>query len=366
MLSTTIIFIIILGILVLVHELGHFWTARKFKVLVEEFGFGFPPKLFSWVGKKTTYSLNWIPIGGFVKIKGEGGECKNEEDSFSYQKAWKRLIILVAGVSMNIILAFVLLSIGFMIGLPGVVDQQVNGADITNEKVQIVQIEKNSIAEKIGLQTNDQIISIDDQNVISVESVIKQIQNDSDRKLNILIKRANQTISKEATFAAGEKMVLGVYLVKSGIVQYPWWQAIVQGFKATIYTLVQIVLALFLLIKGVFVGQGPSLELAGPIGVAVLTGEMKKMGIAYLLQFTAFLSLNLAIVNLLPLPALDGGRILFIIIEKIRRKPNNEDIERIIHSVGFFALLFVMFLVTYKDLSKYGGHLIEIVKNYIN
>jgi len=333
---------------------------------VEEFGFGFPPKLFSWPGKKTTYSLNWIPIGGFVKIKGEGGENKDDDDSFSHQPAYRRFIILVAGVTMNVFLAFVLLSIGFLIGLPSVVDQSISNATISNEKIQIIQIEKNSVAEKIDLKMNDQIVAIDNLPVQSVEQVVNQIKNDPDRIITLQIKREGQDLVKEADLNSGEKSILGVYLVKSGTVKFPWWQAIWQGFKATFYTLGQIIIALFLLVKGLIVGQGPSLELAGPIGVAVLTGEMKRMGFVYLLQFMAFLSLNLAIVNLLPLPALDGGRILFLIIEKIRGKPNNETLERVMHNVGFFALLFVMFLVTYKDLTKYGERIINVFKNILN
>ncbi|MFW0838005.1 MAG: RIP metalloprotease RseP [Candidatus Komeilibacteria bacterium] len=354
---TIIVFIIVLGLIVLVHELGHFWTARKLGVKVEEFGFGFPPRIFGRKHKGVIYSLNWIPLGGFVKIKGEAGEAKDDPDSFSHQSAGRRTLILSAGVIMNVLFAFVLLTAGFMIGLPSVVDDLPAGARVDSTHIQIVQVEPDSVAQNLALQLGDEIVSIDEQQFSSVVAITDYIRNDQDKILALQLKRYGEDLHLTADLTSQDVPVLGVYLAKTGLVHYPWYQAIWEGAQATVNVLWQIVYAFYSLLAGLLSGAGTSLQVAGPVGVAVMTGQMAKLGFVYLLQFAALLSLNLAIINILPFPALDGGRILFVIIEKIRRRPNNEMIEAVIHNIGFFLLIFLMFVVTYKDLARYGGRI---------
>lgn len=358
MFLTIITFVIVLGVIIFVHELGHFITARKFGVKVEEFGFGFPPRI--WGKKKgdTTYSINWIPLGGFVKIKGESGEDKNDPDSFSYQKPWKRAIILSAGVIMNIILAFVLLSIGFMIGLPSVVEDNMAGTFVSDRKIQIVEVSPDTVAATLDLKTGDEILSIDGQSFGSTVAMTEYIRQDQDGILNLEIGRLSGDITVVADLTNVEPKVLGVYLADTGLVRYTWWQAIINGFKATWYILVQIIVAFYLLLKALIMGTGTSMEVAGPVGVAVITGQMARLGIAHVLQFTALFSLNLAVINIIPFPALDGGRLLFVLIEKVRRKPNNENIETLVHNIGFIILLLLIFVITYKDIAKYGTQII--------
>lgn len=365
MFFTIIIFIIILTIIVFVHELGHFWTAKKLGVNVEEFGFGFPPRLWGFMKNKTMYSINWIPLGGFVKIKGESGEDRDDQDSFASKAAWKKSAILSAGVLMNVVLAFVALSIGFMIGLPTVVDESLEGVQITDRAVQIVSVEEGSAAEQIGLAMGDKIISIDNQTFVNDQQITEYIQNDDDRILSLVINRFGDEVYLEADLTNQDESVLGVYLATTGLVRYQWYEAIWEGFRATGYVLVQILMAFYLLIKGLFVGAGSGLQVAGPIGVAVLTGQMAQLGFAYLLQFTALLSLNLAIINILPFPALDGGRLVFVLIEKIRRKPNNTNVEAIVHNTGFILLLFLMLVVTYKDIARNSGKILSGLKGLI-
>ncbi|OIO46686.1 MAG: RIP metalloprotease RseP [Parcubacteria group bacterium CG1_02_37_51] len=365
MFLTIITFIIILTIIVFAHELGHFWTARKLGVTVEEFGFGFPPRLWSFIKKKTVYSINWIPLGGFVRIKGESGEDRDAEDSFASKAAWKKAAILSAGVIMNVVLAFIALSIGFMMGLPTVVDQETAGVSVSDRAVQIVSVEEGSVAQSIGLEMGDRIVSIDQQVFSSDQQIIEYIQNDQDRILSLVVNRFGEDLSLEADLTGQEQSILGVYLATTGLVKYPWYRAIWEGLRATGYVLVQIVMAFYLIIKGLFVGVGPGLQVAGPVGVAVLTGQMAQLGFAYLLQFTALLSLNLAIINILPFPALDGGRLVFVLIEKIRRKPNNTNIEAMIHNTGFILLLFLMFVVTYKDIARNSVRIMGALKGLI-
>ncbi|MBL7022073.1 site-2 protease family protein [Patescibacteria group bacterium] len=361
MFFTIITFAIVLAVIVLVHEWGHFTAARIFGVKVEEFGFGFPPRI--WGKKKgdTTYSLNWIPLGGFVKIKGEGGENKDDKDSFSHQAAWKRAVILCAGVFMNIVLAIVLLSIGFMIGLPSVVEDDMSGIAVSDQKIQIVEVSPETVASSLDLKAGDEILTIDNQNFESTLAMTEYIKNDEDGILNIEIARLSGNHSVIADLTDIEPKVLGVYLADTGLVKYPWWQAIINGFKATWFILVQIVVAFYSLLKSLILGTGSSLEVAGPVGVAVITGQMARLGIAHLLQFTALFSLNLAVINIVPFPALDGGRLLFVGIEKLRRKPNNETIETVIHNIGFIILLLLIFVITYKDIAKYSGQIMGAI-----
>lgn len=362
MLLTIVTFIIVLAVIIFVHELGHFITARRLGVKVEEFGFGFPPRIWGFKRGGTIYSINWIPLGGFVKIKGESGENRKDKDSFGYQTAGKRSLILSAGVLMNVVLAFVLLSIGFMIGLPSVVDEDMAGARISEQQILIVSVEAGTVAEEIGLKVGDQILQIDDRSFNNTEDVTNYIRHDEDAVLNLVINRYGEEIVKKADLSWQKEKVLGVYLAKTGIVQYSWWRSIINGFKATFFVLWQIIVAIYLLFKGLVVGSGASIEVAGPVGIAIITGQMAKLGFVYLLQFTALFSLNLAIINILPFPALDGGRLLFILIEKIRRKPNNEMIEATIHNIGFLILLLLLVVITYKDLVKYGGRIMGAFK----
>lgn len=367
MLLTIIIFLLIIGVLVFFHEIGHFISAKRTGVAVEEFGFGFPPRLFSIKRKETVYSINLIPLGGFVKIKGEGGDSRDQNDSYAAKKFWQKSLILFSGVGMNIFLAFILISIGLMIGLPTIIDDEQNlPANITNQRIQIASVYEKSAADLAGLKAGDIIISIDSQTfkkVIEVQSYIKEHQNSS---LSIEIERGKEKFIKEVTPAfldnSPNEKLLGVNLVSTGFIHYNFFLAIYHGFLTTLSVLWQIILALYLLIKSAIGGSNVSDQLSGPVGVAVLTSQITKLGWIYLLQFTALLSLNLAIINILPFPALDGGRIIFAVIEKFRGKPNNEKIESFVHNIGFSLLMVLIVFITYKDLIKYGQQILNNFK----
>lgn len=377
MLLTIIIFIIVLSILVFVHELGHFVTARKFGVRAEEFGFGFPPRAFGFyknnqgkwkhiIGRKevtdcpgTVYSLNWLPLGGFVKIKGENGEGENELDSFASRPVWQRAIMLSAGVVMNVVLAMVLIISGFMVGLPQSLDVNLDArAQISDRKIQIVQVIKNSPAQSADLKMGDTIISIDNNEFKNFLELQTYVDSRIGQSLDYKIKRGQELINKTITpalMSETNKGGIGVAISETGIVRYPWYLAIWEGFKTTFILIWAIIMAFYEFFKGLFVGQGVSADLAGPVGIATLTGQVARMGFVYLMQFTALLSINLAVINFFPFPALDGGRVLFLIIEKIKRGPVRRELEGMIHNIGFILLMVLVVVVTFRDVAKFGN-----------
>jgi regulator of sigma E protease len=386
---TLLIFIAVLAVLVLSHEFGHFVSARKSGMKVYEFGFGFPPRLFGiqavldengkrkwrfiW-GKKpdeasfgTVYSFNLLPLGGFVKIKGEDGE-EVGPDSFAAQKFWKKGITLLAGVGMNIILAFILLSVGFMWGAPQAVDNLPPGTKIENSHLEIMEALTGKPASMAGIESGDIIVSLDNLQNPTVKSLRDYVDANKNKDIKITIKRGDETLQKILRpFIDSEtgKGGIGVALIEVGTVKYSWYMAIYQAFVMTGFYLKEIVLSFYTLIAGLFRGAPVGESLSGPVGIAVMTGKVARLGFSYLLNFMALLSLNLAIINVLPIPALDGGRFLFLLISKIIGRPVNQKYEQIAHGIGFFVLISLVILITVKDLGKFTGLFSSLVHKII-
>lgn len=384
MFLTIIIFLVVLSLLVFVHELGHFVTARRFGVRADEFGFGFPPRAIGFyrnkagkwrkvVGKTTyesleshtnsdlvpakeatIYSLNWLPIGGFVKIKGENDNGDTATDSFASKKIWKRIIILSAGVLMNVVLAWFLFAIGYMIGMPQATTDVGPKARVSEAMVAIIDVRADSPAASAGLVTGDFVISVNGQEVATEKDLQDIIGVNAGQEISLVIEREGQEMSLAVTPEGGEgdKGVIGVGIMAAGTVSYPFFNAIIEGAKTTGWLLKEIVIAFGDLIKSLFGGEKVSGDFAGPIGIAEITGQAARLGFAHLLQFTALLSLNLAVINILPFPALDGGRILFLLVEKIKGKPVRRDIEAVAHNIGFILLIALIIFVTYKDIIR--------------
>jgi len=377
MLLTIITFVLVLSLLVFVHELGHFITARRFGIKAEEFGFGFPPRVWGmyknaegkwkhvW-GKRevtdcptTVYSINLIPMGGFVKIKGEDGESL-EKDSFAVRKIWQRAVVLSAGVLMNIILAAVLISSGLMIGMPQDLEELSPGAVVRDRQIQIIQIASPSPAKDAGIMVGDIIISINGQTFDNYQSIQKITDENVGKSLDYKIKRGTEIIDFMVTPEMSQEVkkgIIGVNLVEIGIVKYPWYRAIWQGVQSTASLTWAILVAFYDLFRGLVLGHGVSGDVAGPVGIATLTGRVARMGLIYVLQFTALLSINLAIINFLPFPALDGGRVLFLIIEKIKGSPVKRKVENVIHNIGFALLMLLVLVVTFRDVLKVSDKL---------
>lgn len=384
MFFTIIIFLVVLSVLVFVHELGHFMTARRFGVRADEFGFGFPPRAFGFyrnragkwvkvVGRETyenlelstneakipapgstIYSVNWLPIGGFVKIKGENGEEEKDQDSFGSKPIWQRTLILSAGVLMNVVLAWFLFSVGYMIGMPQSTADLSSKAKINDASVAILEVAPGSAAASAGLMAGDYILAVNGEAVALEQDVQDLVGESANEEISLRIIREGQ--EQEIAVTPGEseagRGVIGVSIMAAGTVSYPFFSAIWEGAKTTGWLLKEIILAFVDLIKSLFGGPSVAGDFAGPIGIASITGQAARLGFAHLLQFTALLSLNLAVINILPFPALDGGRILFLIIEKAKGRPVRRDIEAILHNIGFILLIALIIFVTYKDIIK--------------
>jgi len=358
--STIIIFLLILGVIVFIHELGHFVTAKFFGVKVEEFGLGFPPKIFGKKKGETEYTLNWIPLGGFVKIAGEDGENRDDPRSFGSKPVWQRTLILSAGVIMNFLLAAALFSFVLFAKFPqdisGVADKNLP-ANIDEIYVQVNSVVAGSPAEEAGLEAMDRILKIGDIEVDDTEDFENYSKTHPDSVAAITIQRGGETIDKEI-FVRGNppegQGATGISISRLAVVQYSALGAIKEGFIYTADMAYLIVLSFVALFRELLFTGGTSMEVSGPVGMVTMTQQAAQLGVLVLINFTALISINLAILNILPLPALDGGRIVFLIAEKIKGRPVSQEFEAKIHNAGFMLLMLLMVIVTFKDVARLG------------
>lgn len=377
MILTIIIFIAVLSVLVFAHEAGHFYVAKWFGLKPEEFGWGMPPRAWGIYRKKgggwktvkgnkkvedaddTIYSVNWLPIGGFVKLGEDDSPVDINDNHFNNKPPYQRAAILAAGVTMNVILAAALLGVGYMFGLPQAVDENISPrAEVSDVKVQILEVLANSPAERAGLELGDTVRKIDGQVIERYQAMQKIVDDNQDNELEFVIGRGPDELIMKITPELREEIGrggIGVAITETGLVRYPFFIAIWQGIKAAFVFTWLILLAFASLLKGLIMGQGMGVEVAGPIGIAAMTGQVARQGFVYLLQFSAVLSINLAIINALPFPALDGGRILFLFIEKIKGSPVKKEIEGTIHYIGFALLMLLILVVTFKDVFKHSS-----------
>lgn len=354
-----LVFILILSILVFVHELGHFAAAKFFKVKVEEFGIGFPPRVWGVKKGETLYSINALPIGGFVKLYGEeyheeDGDMKKEVEkdrAFIYKKPWKKAIILVAGVTMNFFLGWIIVTYLFTRGIPTPTDQVI-----------IESIAENSPAQQVGLQAGDQIIRLESESqsfeINRVNELISATDQLLDQEINLYAQRDSQELMFSLTPRSNPpegQGALGVVLdveASFTIESYPFYTAPFAGLAhiGTISTL--IFTELGKTVGNLVTLQAPEVQVAGPIGIAVYTRDVITVGFDAVLELVALLSINLAIINLLPFPALDGGRLIFVAYEWIFKKPVNRDFERNLNFFGIATLLLLTVVITYIDIMR--------------
>jgi regulator of sigma E protease len=372
---TLLLFLVVLSVLVLIHEAGHYFAARMFGVKADEFGYGLPPRIFGivrvgkkwkWVSgkdrkeyKNTIWSLNWLPIGGFVRIKGEQGEGGHDADSFHTKPIWQRVIVLAAGVGMNWLLAIVLLSIGLMVGAPAVVEGLPSGAIIEKRQVTIAEVLPDSPAKAAGLEAGDVITSVGGAMPEDVATTQQLIGSYKEKTFVLIVRRGEEERAfdvRPVYIASVDRAAIGVALVDTGTVRYPFFKAIYGGVLLTWEYTKLVTLTFVDLARELVQGRTDTAsQVTGPVGIAVTTGQMARQGFVALMQFTAILSINLAVVNFLPIPALDGGRVLFLIFEGIRRKAMNRRVEAWIHNVAFLLLIALILFVTVRDLGRYGG-----------
>jgi len=373
-LLTVFVFIFILGLLVFVHELGHFIMAKRAGMRVDEFGFGFPPRIFGIRKGETIYSINWIPLGGFVKIVGEDGSDTTDVQSFGNKSFWRRFSVLIAGVTMNVILAWVLISIGVGLGLPTVIDESTvlpRSAVVKNPTVGILEVEDNTPDESAGLKPGDAIVKIGDANVTSIQQAQDLTRDHAGNATVYEIRRGSEVLDKTITPRLNPpegEGALGIALATVARVAFPWYEAPYRGLIIAFNLLWGTLSAFGGIIVGLFHGAKVTEALSGPVGIAVLTRDVTALGFIYLLQFTAVLSINLAIINAVPFPALDGGRILFLIIEKIRGKKMRPKVEQVANTIGFLLLISLMVFVTIRDVHKFSDqfmHLFQRIRNIL-
>ncbi|MES2436807.1 MAG: RIP metalloprotease RseP [Patescibacteria group bacterium] len=359
---TVIIFLIVLAVLVFVHELGHFLAAKASGIRVDEFGIGFPPKLFGFKRGETTYTLNAIPFGGFVKIFGEnpdeesiGGPDKAR--SFFNKPKYLQVMVLAAGVTFNIIFAWLLISIGFMIGMPA---QQGYSSQVATENSQatILAVPQGSPAELGGLKAGDKVVKLtagaeSTQGKLSVEQIQSFVATKKDQPVTFDVTRGSEAISVQVTPKEGivaDRAAIGVQLGEVGILKLNFFQAFIEGAKYTAYIIQATAVGLAQFLFQAVTGRADFATVTGPVGIAGMVGDATRLGIVYLLSFTAIISVNLAVINLIPFPALDGGRILFVIIEKIKGSAISPKFANAVNAAGFALLLLLMLVVTFNDI----------------
>lgn len=366
---TAIIFIAILAILIITHELGHFWAAKKAGIRVDEFGFGFPPKLFSFKKGETEYSLNLIPIGGFVKIFGENPDEESETGpdnarSMIHKPRYIQAIVLAAGVFLNLVLAWVLFSTSLFIGMPVALADLPAGAEIKEERLLITSVMKDSPASEAGLLAGDTIVSLraNQEELVSpdAEELQEFLQMKKDEPVNIAYARGGGEDLEKGTVTVvpkagviGEEAGIGITMEKVGIARLPLFQSIVTGLKFTYSMTIATVVGFRDFIASLFTDGSQALAgVAGPIGLFGMVADISQLGLVYLINFTAIISINLAVLNLLPFPALDGGRLLFLAIEAIKGSRLNPKIANALNLAGFAMLLLLMAVVAVSDILK--------------
>lgn len=354
MLITTTIFLVILSVLVLVHEFGHFLAAKKTGVKIEEFGFGYPPRLWAKKIGETEYSINAIPFGGFVRLFGDPTEGKpikgkNLKKSFMGKSKKARMGVILAGVLANFLLGIFVFSIVYSLaGIPKKTD-----------KIKIVGIAPGSPAQKAGLEEGDVVLAVDEKKLTELTEFTKLIQEKKGKEIKLLVSREGGNLlfwlTPRENPPEGEGP-LGVVVSDVEIVKYPFWQmplrGAVEGTKEAFSWGMLVATSIKkMFLDLIFQGILPQ-DVAGPVGIFQATGMVAKTGILNILQFLGILSVNLAVLNILPFPALDGGRLIFVAYELVFRRKPKPKFERWVNTAGFAFLIFLLILVTINDIKR--------------
>ena len=355
---TILIFILTLSILVLVHEFGHFLMAKKMGVKVEEFGIGLPPRLFGIKKGETLYSVNLLPIGGFVKLYGEEydeldgrGKARlahNMNRTFVNKKPWQKTLIVLGGVIGNFLLGWFIFSYLVTQGIP-----------VPTNKVIVETVTKNSPAAIAGLQKKDLIKKIifenNTINLTSTNTLIEETKKSSGKKIKLLVERNQKELTvnliPRINPPKGEGP-LGISVTSYIEKKYPWYTAPFYGLIEAFSISSKIASELGKMLYNLVTFHKQNVDVAGPIGIANLAGQAIKFGRNAFLEFLALLSLNLAIINILPFPALDGGRLVFVLYEGLTKKKPNKNFEKYTNLIGFVVLLSLAALITVNDVIK--------------
>jgi len=337
------LFLSILGfsILILAHEFGHFWVARRYKMPVKEFGIGFPPRLWAHKAKDgVEYSVNWLPFGGFVRISGEGDNPKEEISDdpaiFRNRPAGERAAVMLAGVAINFLLGWLLIATAFSIGTP--------------PAIVVVGIQKNSPAETAGFMMGDVVLGFKD-----AAQFVQFSQEHRGQEVELTVLRNGKQLPVKVTprvvTVEGEGAI-GLGVSDAGSPSLPIHKAVWEALKEVWYIITMSLTAFGALLKGIFTSGSISSEVMGPVGILNTAKHTGALGLVYLLRLMGLISVNLAVLNLIPFPALDGGRVAFLAIEKIIRRKLPQNAEAWVNVIGFGLLLLLILFVTVRDVGR--------------
>lgn len=357
-----LIFIVILVVLIVGHEFGHFVVAKLSGMKVPEFGIGFPPKL--W-GKKigdTEYTINALPFGGFVKIVGEDlTESSADPAAFSNRPKILQAATLVAGPFSNIVLAFLFSTLAFMAGVPAALEDSANAEHLLNPRVLIVEVISKSPAADAGIKTGDHVISIATEGTVRPITDPKEIAPliaSQTFPVTVAVLRGSEQLSFEVTPKNGlvgeepERFAIGIASSLVGTLQLPFFEAIGKGFLETVENAQKVFFGLIALVASAATLTADVSNVAGPVGIASIAGDAFSFGLGSVFAFAAIISINLGVLNLLPFPALDGGRLLFVAIETVIRRPIPHQIAGALNLAGFALLILLMLAVTAQDIFR--------------
>lgn len=366
------IFILVLVALIVVHEFGHFVVAKLSGMRVDEFGIGYPPRAWAFKKGETEYSLNWLPFGGFVKIFGEDMEEKlpgaaptTESRAFSARPRILQAATLFAGIAMNLLFAYVLITATLLMGTPrALTDAELLVA--TDVSVAVAGVLPGSAAEEAGLKPGDYIQRAERTGAswsgTDTDAFTAFVASDTAATpITISVLRSGEEVAITATPRTGTilaeptRAALGVQLGVVGVVPVSLLQAPVEGAVLTYDVTKQTAIALAAFFGSIFTFSADLTQVSGPIGIAGAVGNASSEGLSALLTITALISINLALINVLPIPALDGGRLLFVLIEAITRKPIKPVVANAVNTLGFGFLILLMLAVTAHDVFKLFG-----------
>lgn len=358
---TALLVVGILVFLIVVHELGHFVVAKLFRVRVEEFGIGYPPRAFT-LGKigDTEYTLNWIPFGGFVRLFGDVGDDRHGKGSFADANRGTQALVLVAGIAMNIIAAWALFAIALHAGIPRVIDSAT-----ANEPARLIiaSVVQSSPASVAGITIGDEILSVRDANgsapaVLTPEAFSEFVQTRGGEELDLTYLRAHEEktvriIPAHAVIPEESgKPALGVAIVLVSTESLPWGAALLEAVPATKNSFIMVAQGLWGILEKAFAGKPSLSEVVGPIGLASIVGDAARNGVGEVLKLAAFISVNLAIINLIPVPALDGGRLALLGFETLARRGVPRLALQTFNAFGILLIVVLMVTVTYQDVAR--------------
>lgn len=356
-----LIFIVVLVVLIVVHEFGHLVAAKLSGMRVDEFGIGYPPRALTFAQwGETAFTLNWLPFGGFVKIYGEDADAHGAR-AFSSRPRLLQALVLVAGVAMNLLFAYVLIAGALIAGTPRAIapEEIAQAKDVT---LTVARVVPGSPAEKAKLEPGDSIVGARDAqgswSAVDPQSFTQFISASRGEAVMLSVKRGGTTLALHAAPAQGvatadpSRYALGVEVGTTGIISLPAGKALLEGATLTWGATKLTALGLAHFFAGIFTLHADLAQVSGPVGIAGAVGDASATGFGDLLSLVALISINLALINLIPVPALDGGRLLFVLVESVTRRPITARVAQAVNGVGFALLVLLMAVITVHDIIR--------------